>query len=83
MTAPISNHDGLITRRSILIGAAFAVMRTRHRAGGNSYAGAPPATARLGRSMRGSATVYFITRSTVACEQDCEQAKRASISTAQ
>ncbi len=82
MTSPISNHDSLITRRSILIGAAASLIcapaivratslmpvRRHHRSG---------------LSTRGSANVYFITRSTVACEQDCEQAKRASISTAQ
>ena len=43
MTAPISTHDGLITRRSIFIGAAaVAAMRACHRAGRGSYASAQP-----------------------------------------
>ena len=42
MTAPISNHDDLIARRSMIISAAASLtMRACHRAGRTSDAGAP------------------------------------------
>jgi arginine utilization protein RocB len=41
MTALISSHEGLITRRSIFIGTAGSLLCACHRAGRESNAGAP------------------------------------------